>query len=306
MEETSWDAVVIGGGAAGLSAAVTLGRARRRVLVIDASSPRNRFASQVHGILGNEGISPTELLVRGRTEAAGYGVAFVEGAADRVDDLDTGIGILCGSDIERARTVIVATGVSDGLPPIAGLAQRWGRSVLHCPYCHGWEVRGQRLGVLVTSPLGVHQAELVRQWSDRVVVFAAAEAVDPAAERRLRARKVELVREDIVELVGTDDRLDGVRTGDGRLTPLDALFTVGVPQPHDAFLAGLGLKRAEGPMGSFLAVDPAGRTSHDRIWAAGNVVNPAANVAMSISAGAVAAASVNQALVEADFDAAAS
>ncbi len=304
MEAQRWDVVVVGGGAAGLSAALMLGRARRRVLVVDAGAPRNRFAEHMHGVLGHEGLDPAELLARGRTEVAEYGVTVTEGVVSRVDDRGDELAVVGPSDTERARAMIVATGMGDELPVVPGLAERWGRSVLHCPYCHGWEVRGRRLGVLVTSPFGVHQAQLVRQWSEQVVVFAAPETMDSAAEQRLRARDVDIVHDTVVELLGTRDRLDGVRTGDGRVVPLDALFTVGVPRPHDGFLAGLDLERADGPMGSFLAVDATGRTSHERIWAAGNVVNPAANVPMAISAGAFAGASVNQALVVAEFDAA--
>lgn len=311
MAENLWDAIVVGGGPAGLSAALMLGRARRRVLVIDAGSPRNRFAAHMHGVLGQEGVPPGELLERGRTEAAGYGVEFADGTVQRVEDAEDGLRVVTVDGVARStRALVVASGLSDELPAIPGLAERWGVTVLHCPYCHGWEVRDQHLGVLTTSPLGLHQAELIRQWSGRVTVFTAGLGqLTPETERRLRARGIELESAPVAEIRGEGTAITGVRLSaeddaDGREVPVDAIFTVGKPQPHDDFLAELGLARNETPFGSFLAVDPTGKTSDDRIWAIGNVVNPAANVPMSIGAGAFAGGAVNGALVGWDFDAA--
>ncbi|WP_413317719.1 NAD(P)/FAD-dependent oxidoreductase [Agrococcus sp. 1P02AA] len=317
----AWDAIVVGGSAAGLSAALMLGRARRRVLVIDAGSPRNRFAAGMHGVLGHEGTAPADLVGRGREELAAYGVEVREGSVEGVselaagslgpsaaspDDADARLSVaLPGAAPERARALIVATGIADELPAIPGLAERWGTSVLHCPYCHGWEVRGGRIGVIATSPMALHQARLVRQWSDRVVLFsAAAGAIDAADQRRLRSRGIELEASPVVEVLGEGEAVTGVRTADGRVTALDAIFTAGAPRPHDGFLAELGLARTEQPfgLGSFVTVDLTGRTSHERIWAAGNVVNPMANVPIAMAAGAMAGAAANGALVEADFD----
>ncbi len=297
---------MVGGGAAGLSAALMLGRARRRVLVIDAGSPRNRFADHMHGVLGNEGTPPTELVRKGRAEAASYGIEFLDGAVDGVCDVDGRlVVVLTDGRVEQSRALVVATGITDGLPDVPGLAERWGTSVLHCPYCHGWEVRDQHLGVLATSLMSLHQARLVRQWSDRVVLFSAAIGdLDPADEQRLRARGIELVTAPVIEVLGDDNRVAGVRTADGRVTAVDAIFTAGAPRPQDAFLADLGLDRTEQPfgLGSFLTVDATGKTGHDRIWAIGNVVNPMANVPMAIGAGAFTGGALNGALVEEEFD----
>ncbi len=306
MTESVWDAIVVGGGPAGLSAALMLGRARRRVLVIDAGSPRNRFAEHMHGVLGQEGVAPGELLARGRAEAAGYGVEIADGTVDRVDRDDAGLRVTTDDGAVRTtRALVVATGLTDELPDVPGLAERWGVSVLHCPYCHGWEVRDRRLGVLAVPPLGLHQAELIRQWSDRVVVFTAGlGTIPPDAERRLRARGIALEPAPVAEILGEGDAVAAVRLDDGREVAVDAIFTAGAPRPHDGFLAPLELERTESPFGSFLAVDAMGRTSDERIWAIGNVVNPAANVPMSIGAGALAGGAVNAALVAADVDAA--
>jgi len=306
MEPLRWDAAIIGGGAAGLSAALMLGRARRRTIVLDAGRPRNRFAAQMHGVLGHEGADPRELLARGRAEVAEYGVAFIEGTVDLVEETSDGVAIaLAGGESILARALVVASGLTDHLPEIPGLAERWGTSVLHCPYCHGWEFRDHRLGVLAASPIALHQVELVRQWSGGVVLFAAGLGeLAPATERRLRARGIEIVSSPVVEVLGEGDRMTGVRLADGGTVRVDAIYTSGVLQPNDDFLAGLRLARAETPMGDFLAVDAMGRTSGERIWAAGNVTNPGANVPVSIAAGALVGGAVNMALVTADFDAA--
>jgi thioredoxin reductase/SAM-dependent methyltransferase len=304
MNEQPWDAIVIGAGPAGLSAAQMLGRARRRTLVIDSGAPRNRFAAHMHGVLGQDGRPPLDLLAQGRAEAEAYGVDIRSASVDRVDEsARRAVVTLADGRIETARAVVVATGLADELPDITGLAERWGTGVLHCPYCHGWEVRDRTLGVLLTSPLGLHQAQLVRQWSDSVVVFTSAIGpLEPAVVQRLTARQVEIVTEPVIEVLGEGAAVTGARLSGGRVIALDAIFTAATSRPHDGFLARLRLDRVDTPVGSFLSVDQMGRTSHPRIWAAGNVVSPGANVPMSMGAGATAGAAVNAALVEEDFD----
>ncbi|WGD38168.1 FAD-dependent oxidoreductase [Lysinibacter sp. HNR] len=303
MTENLWDVIIAGGGPAGLSAALMLGRSRRRVLVVDAGNPRNRFATHMHGVLGQEGVPPDELLKRGRAEAAGYGVEFVSGTITQVERKRGGLRVITDSDVWVARALVVATGVSDSLPDIPGLVERWGTSVLHCPYCHGWEVRDRRLGVLTTSPLGPHQVELVRQWSDRVTLFSAGLGeITPETRQRLRARGITLEPAPVVEILGEGTNIAAVRLEDGREVAIDTLFTVSAPTPHDDFLEALELARSETPFGAFLTIDPTGRTSDNRIWAIGNVVSPAANVSVSIGNGALTGGAVNTALTAWDFD----
>lgn len=299
-----WDVIIVGGGVAGLSAALTLGRACRRVLVIDAGEPRNRFTTHMHGALGNEGSDPADLLWRGREELSAYDVTLRAGAVERVESADNGvIAHLADGASVFGRAMIAATGLTDDLPEIAGLAELWGTGVLHCPYCHGWEVRGQRLAVLGTSPMSLHQAELIRQWSDRLTFFTAdVGPLTPDVAARLRARGIELVDTPVTEILSDDGQLTGVHLADGEQIELDAVFTAPTPRPHDEFLKSVAVERTEYPMGSFITVDPAGRTSHPRIWAIGNVVNPPANVPMSIGAGSMTGGAVNMALVSEDFD----
>ena len=304
MEDTDWDAIILGGGAAGLATALMLGRALRRTLVIDVGSPRNRFASHMHGVLGHDGVPPQDLLARGRAEVARYGVEVRPGRAARVDVADGGVVVTLddGGAPLTARALVLATGMTDVLPDVPGLAERWGSGVLHCPYCHGWEVRGQRLGVLAASPLSPHQAELVRQWSEHVTFFTAGLGgpLDEDVAARLRARGVALEEAAVAEVLGDGGAVTGVRLADGRVVELDALFTGAMAQPHDDVVAHLGLDRADTPVGSFLAVDAFGTTSAERIWAAGNVVDPGATVLMSSGAGARVGGMVNMALVADD------
>jgi thioredoxin reductase len=303
MENNEWDVIIIGGGAAGLSAALMLGRALRRVLVVDGGSPRNRFASHMHGVLGNEGADPLEFLARARAEVAGYGVDVRTAVVNRVTETATGIEVETDDGGRlAARRLITASGVRDDLPEIPGLAQRWGRDVLHCPYCHGWEVRGKRLAVLATSPMGIHQAQLIRQWSDDVVFFTAlAGPVDSAVSAQLAARNVASDPRPVTELVVSDDVLTGVRVEGGEVVDVDAVFTAATLVPQDGYLSGLELEREDSVFGSFLKADPTGRTSHARIWAAGNITAPGANVPISIAAGAMAGAMINADLVTEDF-----
>jgi thioredoxin reductase/SAM-dependent methyltransferase len=301
MDEQN-DVIVIGGGPAGLSTALMLGRARRSVIVVDAGSPRNRFAAHMHGVLGHEGTPPRDLLARGRREAEQYGVRFRAGTVSHVGEDADGVEVVLESGAAlAARALVVATGITDALPDVPGLAERWGQSVLHCPYCHGWEVRDLRLGVLLTSPAGLHQASLLRQWSDRVVVFTAgAGELDAETRRGLQARGTVLEDAPVVEVLGHGSTVTAAVTADGRTIPLDAVFTAGMPRPHDGFLTGLALERAESFGADLLAVDATGRTSSPRIWAVGNVVHPPANVPMSMGAGSAAGAAVNAALVAED------
>lgn len=307
MTQRIWDALIIGAGAAGLSAAQALGRSLRSTLVIDAGEPRNRFAAHMHNVLGHDGRSPAEIVSLGRAEAEAYGVEFRAGSVVTVREGDSGLARLlvelADGETIATRALVVATGVRDELPDIPGIAENWGASVLHCPYCHGWEVRGRRLGVITTSPTGMHQARLVRQWSDDVTVFTAGLGeLDEDTVRAFEARGVTLVAEPVVEVVGDGESIRLVRTADGAEYEIDAVFTASTPVARDSFLDGLDLARAPREQGGALVVDAMQRTSHPRIWAAGNVVVPFATVPLVAGAGAFTGSAVNAVLVDDDFD----
>ena len=298
MEQPSYDVVVVGGGAAGLNAALVLGRARRRVVVVDARAPRNAPAAHMQGFLSRDGMSPANLLAAGRAEVSGYGVELVE---DRVVEIEAGFSVLgAGGGVWEARRLLVATGVRDELPAIPSVRERWGRDLLHCPYCHGWEVRDQPIGVLGTQPASVEHAQLVRQWSDDVAFFAHTHDLAPAEESQLEARGVRIVRGEVARLVVEDDRLTGVELADGRVIARTAVFIRPVNVPHaDGLLSGLGCD-VDGA--GFATVDSTGRTSVAGVWAAGNVVDPRAQVITAAGAGSAAAIAINADLVREDVD----
>src|SRR3954471_13866111 len=183
MNEQDFEVVIIGGGAAGLSAALVLGRARRRVAVIDAGEPRNAPAEHMQGFLSRDGMPPAEFLAAGRAEVTGYDVELIE---DRVLEIEVGFSVrLVSCRVLTARRILVATGVGDELPDLPGVRERWGRDLLHCPYCHGWEVRDQPLGVLGSHAAAVEHAQLVRQWSDDVIFFGHTYPLSPAERLEL-------------------------------------------------------------------------------------------------------------------------
>ncbi|GAA3642783.1 NAD(P)/FAD-dependent oxidoreductase [Microbacterium awajiense] len=297
-----WDAVIIGGGAAGLSAAQMLGRSRRRVLVIDAGRPRNRFAAHMHGVLGHDGVDPAELLARGRDEAHRYDVAFASGTVVAVTEVDGRLRVTRSDGlVDTARALVIATGVRDDLPDIPGLREQWGRSVLHCPYCHGWEVAGQRLGVLATSIASIHQIELVRQLSDHVTAFTArAGTLDEAALERLSARGIAIAPSPVREVAHREDGLV-IATEDQSEVVVDALFTGGEPELGLDFAEQLRLVRGDQPGGP-IVTDLRGATSHPRVFAAGNATMPFANVPVAMGAGSMAGAGANAMLAAEDFD----
>lgn len=296
----AYEVVVIGGGAAGLNGALLLARSKRSVAVIDAGEPRNAPATGVHGLLGREGMPPAELLRQGRAEVRGYGGHVVAGGVSTValDGDGFEVGLADGRTV-RARRVLAATGLVDELPDIPGLSDRWGRDVVHCPYCHGWEVRDQAIGVLATGPLSVHQALLFRQLSDDVTFLANARPLTDEEASQLAARGIGVVDGPVASIEIVADRLLGARLSDGTLVRRDVLAVSSRMAARAAFLAALELKPAEHPagIGEFIAADPTGRTDVPGVWVAGNVTDLAAHVGGAAAAGALAAAHINADLV---------
>jgi thioredoxin reductase len=295
MEKT-YDVVVVGGGAAGLNGALMLARSRRSVLVIDAGLPRNAPADAVHGLLGHDGVPPAELLARGREEVRRYGGEVVEAEVTGADAGDHGfIVALADGRTVAARRLLVTTGLVDELPDVAGLRERWGKDVVHCPYCHGWEVRDQPIGVLASSPLAMHQVLLFRQLTHDVVLFTNGMDFDADQREQLLALAVGVVDGEVSEIEVRDDSIVGVRLADGRTVPRRALVTTTRMVARAGFLAALGLTRvphASG-MGEHVAVDVTGRTDVAGVWAAGNVTDLSAQVGGAAAAGALAGAQIN-------------
>jgi thioredoxin reductase len=295
-----YDVVVIGGGAAGLSAALVLSRARRKVLVVDAGEPRNAPAPHMHGYLSRDGEPPAELLARGRSEVQGYGGEIVAGTVtDLVPDGRSGFRVLLGDGQQLStRRLLVTTGLRDELPDIPGLADRWARDVLHCPYCHGHEVRDRQLGVIGGTPGAVRYAQIVRQWTHDLVYFTTPSVLTNVDRTELLARAIGVVEGTIDQLVIDDeDHLRGVQMADGCVIPRDALFVPPRFVANSTVLVALGCDvDADG----WVSVDATGRTSVPGVWAAGNVVDPRAQVITAAGAGSAAAIALNADLVDDD------
>ena len=310
-----YDVVVIGGGAAGLSGAVALARSRRSVLVIDAGAPRNAPAGHIHNYLGREGTPPAELLEIGRAELAGYGGTVATDTVTAADPVTDGFRVrLAGGGSVHARRLLVTTGLVDELPDVDGLAARWGRDVLHCPYCHGFEVRDQAIGVLATGPAAMHHVQLFRQLSNDVTLFlhTGPEPTDEEWEQ-LAARGIAVVDGEVAGVEVTGDRLTGVRLRSGKVVARQALvvaprFTArggaGSGVPAVAGLATSEVRMGEYLIGTQVDTDPTGATSVPGVWAAGNVADVMAQVVASAAAGMKAGAVINADLVAQDVRAA--
>ncbi len=300
----AYDVIVVGGGAAGLSGALVLARSRRTVLVIDSGEPRNAPAAALHNFLSRDGMSPLALLEVGRVEVRGYGGEVVEARVRSAARQDGGLSVALEDGRKvLARRLLVATGLIDELPDVPGLRERWGRDVVHCPYCHGWEVRDQAVGVLATGPMAVHQALLFRQLTSDVVLFTyTGPALDNEQAELLAARDIRVVDGRVAGLGVTDDHLTGVRLDDGSVVARQVMV-VGAPMvARSHVLASLGLQAKPHPLGlgAFIRADATGLTDVPGVWVAGNVMDLSATVIGAAAQGVMAAATINADLVAED------
>ena len=306
------DAVVIGGGPAGLSGALMLARSRRSVVVIDSRTPRNAPAEGVHGLLGLEGTPPPELLRRGREEVGRYSGRVVTGevtsaapaAPTAEGDLRFTITLADGRAVQ-ARRVLVATGLRDVLPDIPGLAQHWGHGVVHCPYCHGWEVRDEPIGMLAVGPASIHHALLFRQLTDDLVYFTRGTDLDEDTRARFAARGIRVIDTPVAEVESDDNGITGVRLADGQVVPRRVLAVATTMLARSDGLDGLRLPMEDlpGGMGCRFATGIAGTTEVPGVWVAGNATDLTAQVGASAAAGALAGARMNADLAIADTSA---
>ncbi|WP_106618253.1 NAD(P)/FAD-dependent oxidoreductase [Saccharothrix carnea] len=296
----SYDVVVVGGGAAGLNGALMLARSRRSVVVVDAGSPRNAPAGGVHGLLARDGMPPAELVELGRAEVRRYGGHVVPGEVDAVTRDGGGFAVsLVDGRTVRARRLLVTTGLVDELPDVPGLRERWGRDVVHCAYCHGWEVRDQAIGVLASGPMAVHQALMFRQLSADVTFFAHDRQLTAEQAEQLAARGVDVVAGEVASLEIAGDRVVGVRLADGRTVGREVVAVASRMVARAGLLTALGLRPVPHPsgMGEHVPADATGRTEVPGVWVAGNVTDLSAQVGAAAAAGAAAGAQINADLI---------
>ena len=289
------DVVIVGGAFAGLAAATYLGRARRSVLVIDAGNPRNRNAEEAHGYLGYDGRPPLTILDAAHRQIAAYpGVRIVGGKAVAAAALADGFSVTLGDgDVVTGRKLILAFGLSDALEPIPGMRERWGKSVLQCPYCHGFEFSGRRLGVLHGSSGSARQACLIASWGPTTLFLNGAD-LSPVDAALLAAHDVAVEPARVTALVGEGADLSAARLDDGRESPVEALYVTSQSTLSSQIAEELGAAIDDGPI---IRTDSDQMTTVSGLYAAGDIANALHSISRAVADGALAAIAAHRALV---------
>ena len=291
----SHDVIVIGGSYAGMAAALQLLRARRKVLVIDAGKRRNRFAEESHGFLGQDGINPGEIARKAREQLSAYPtLTWVEGMAEQAEGEKDAFAVTTADGMRHAgRRLLFATGVSDALPDIEGLGERWGKSVFHCPYCHGYELGQGRIGCIATGPMSLHQAQLLPEWGEVTFFLNGSFVPDETQHADLAARGVTIEAAPIARLEGKAD----VRLTDGRLLPFAGLFTASRVSPSSPIAERLGCAIEETPFGTQIQTDAMKETTISGAFACGDAARIPHSVSLAVGDGAWAGAQLHRSLV---------
>ncbi|APO96342.1 NAD(P)/FAD-dependent oxidoreductase [Xanthomonas vesicatoria] len=291
------EVIIIGGSYAGLSAALQLARARRTVLLVDSGQRRNRFAATSHGFLGRDGTSPAQIADEARAQVLAYpGVRWADGTVAQLHGQADAFEVtLADGSVHTGRRLILAMGLVDRLPAIAGLAERWGRQAFVCPYCHGYELHQGRIGVVATTALAAHQASMLPDWGATQLFLNDTLVLDRAQHAQLQARGVQVVPGAVTALQGEGDLLQ-VLLRDGRTFALDGVFIT--PQTEiSPLVAQLGCGTSDGPLGSHLAVDAMQATTVPGVFACGDIASPAASVAFAVASGAMAGVATHRTLM---------
>jgi thioredoxin reductase len=294
------DVVVIGGSFAGLTAAMHLVRARRKVTIIDSDKPRNRFAAAAHNVLGFDGVPPREIRAAGLANVLAYPTARhilgeVVGIGGAADDF---VVRLEGGETLAARRVILAYGVADQFPKIPGFAECWGNTVIHCPYCHGYELADGRLGLLYSSPASLHATVLLRDWSENLTLFTNSLDLPDNEEERLARRGVRVFEGKMTDILHDNGKMSGVRLESGREVPLDGLLAHPQVRPSTNLHEHLGIETVEAPLGPYIKLDDDFQTSVKGVFAAGDLAGPRHSINGAIHGGMMAGVSSHRLLLD--------
>jgi thioredoxin reductase len=294
------DTIIVGGSYAGISAGLQLARARRDVLVLDAGQRRNLTATASHGFLGQDGQDPGAVAAKGRTELLAYPtVTWRDAAVTDARRVPGGFAVRVGADEHRGRRLVIATGVVDELPAIPGLRERWGRTVFHCPYCHGYELGREQLAVLATSPMSVHQAVLVSDWASpggTTLFLSGALDLDTAQRDDLAARRIHVEQTPVVGIAGDAPMIE-LQLEDGRELRFHGLFLQPRTRPAMALADSLGCALDDGPLGPFFRTDETKETTVRGVFACGDGARGMGSVAFAVGDGARAGMAAHQSLL---------
>lgn len=295
-----WDAIVIGGSFAGLSAAMQLARGQRKVLLIDAGEPRNRFALQSHGFFAADGAEPGELRGKAWQQLMAYPtVTFRQSRASAAEKLADGMFRITDEvgEYYTGRTLILATGLVDTLPAIPGLAERWGKSVIHCPYCHGYEFRQLPIAVIATRPGSVHQASILPDWGP--VTYFSQGIFIPEAEdlQMLQQRGVTQEHTPVVAVTGEGLNIDAVVLADGRQLSANVVYVAPDTGFGHTLVTQLGCELEQGPTGAYIKTDAMQQSSVPGLFAAGDMAHPMHNATLAAAAGVRAGAAAHRMLM---------
>lgn len=289
------DVIVVGGGYAGMAAALQLLRARRAVLVIDAGQRRNRFASHSYGFLGQDGVDPAEIAAIARRQLDAYPtLTWVNGTVEAASGGKDGFAVTTDrGETQTGRRLLFATGVSDRLPAVPGLAERWGRSVFHCPYCHGYELNRGPIGVIAAGPMSVHQAQLLPEWGAVTFFTNGMLSLDGDAREDLARRGAAIEDTPVERIEGAAD----VVLTDGRRVSCAGLFVASRCAPATPVAEQMGCVLTETPMGLQIRTNEAKETSIPGAFACGDVARAPHSVSLAVADGAWAGAQLHRSLV---------
>jgi thioredoxin reductase len=288
------DVIVIGGSFAGMAAALQLLRARRKVLVVDAGERRNRFASTSHGFLGQDGVDPAVIWARARDQVLAYPtLTWVTGKAMSVTGQRDGFSVVTEVGAHGSRRLLLAIGLRDDLPAIPGLAERWGQSVFHCPYCHGYELNQGKIGVIATGPMSLHQAQMLSDWGATTFLTNSALVLDADQRNNLRSRGVMVEETPITALIGAAD----IQLKDGRTLTFAGLFTASRTSPASPLAGAMGCAMMETPLGVQISTSESKETSVPGVFACGDAARAPHSVSLAVADGAWAGAQVHRSLL---------
>lgn len=294
------DLIVVGGSFAGMSAALNLGRAGRKVLLLDAGQPRNRFANESHGVLGADGTDPAQFLKNARAQLLKYpSIRFQNGLVTGVEKKERCLSVSTREgDVFHARRLLLASGVNDILPEVEGMMERWGQTVLHCPYCHGYEFTGRPTGIFANGPISLHQALLIADWGPVTLFTNSIIDLDDAAKARLAARNVAIEESPIKALRGDGTALEAVQLEDGRHVALNVLYIASQVHLSNAWIEKMGCQIVQGPLGPIVKTDEKQATSVEHVYAAGDCARQPHNIVFACEDGVTAAGAIHMSLIE--------